>query len=147
MYEVLDGPVQELGIFRVRLKLDGLLVRRVYMIMVSSRKRLRGQCANRDVPNIVDLFEDDGVSFLTPLRPTEVTKLHNLDPAEPPLPQVIVHLGGGHLYSTMLKERLRASSQMHLLEPFVSPDPRLNKSGHVPQDKVGHVCKPFHSSP
>ena len=55
--------------------------------------------------------------------PTKLSKFDDPNPSLPPLAQVIIHLSTSDIMPTELLEVLCNLIKVHLLEPFVSPNP------------------------
>ena len=70
-----------------------------------------------------------------------------MDPSISPLPQVVVHLGGGHLLATERQHLLCNGVQEHLLEAHASPNPTRDELTHLVQYERGHEWLPLHIVP
>ena len=77
---------------------------------------------------VVVKLKEDGVGFLTPLSPAQVTQFGHHEPPLPPLPQVIVHLSRSDLSSTVNKQSFGDGLDVAFFEALVGPNTSLDET-------------------
>ena len=102
--------------------------------------------ATNMAPEVFGL-QDDALRVLILPCATKVFQLANQDPPEPPLPEMVVHLRGGHPLTTELENQLGSSPQVHILKPFVNVHTSLDDFDHLVQQEGRQEGSPLHGCP